>query len=66
MKKEYDFSNAERGRFHKPGATFHMPVYLDQDTRVYVESVARRRKCDVSTVVNDLLRVRKSAPSGTP
>lgn len=29
MKDEYDFSKGERGKFYKPNARFHVPVYLD-------------------------------------
>ena len=66
MKKEYDFSKAQRGQFYRPGAVFNLPVYLDQDNRAYVEKVAQSRRSDVSTVVNELIRARKPAPSGTP
>ena len=31
MKEEYDFSNAERGKFYRPDAQLNIPVYLDQD-----------------------------------
>ena len=61
MKKEYDFSKAQRGRFYRPDATFNLPVYLDQDNRAYVEEVAQSRSCEVSTVVNELIRARKHA-----
>lgn len=29
MKEEYDFSNAERGKFYRPDAQLNIPVYLD-------------------------------------
>lgn len=66
MKKEYDFSKAQRGQFYRADAAFNLPVYLDQDNRAYVERVAQSRRCDVSTVVNDLIRTRKPAPPETP
>lgn len=56
MKKEYDFSKGERGRFFSSGATFNLPVYLDKDNRAFVERVAEARSLDVSTVVNELIR----------
>jgi len=34
MKDEYDFSKAERGRFHRPSATLAPPVQLDPKPRV--------------------------------
>ncbi len=56
MKKRYDFSKGERGRFFREGATFNTPVYLDEANRVFVEKVAQRKNVDVSTVVNELIR----------
>ncbi|MBM3323827.1 hypothetical protein FJY69_10175 [candidate division WOR-3 bacterium] len=56
MKKEYDFSKGERGKFHRPGLKLNLPVYLDDEVLDFVQRIARRRKTDVSTVVNRLLR----------
>ena len=56
MKKEYDFSRGERGKFYRPEARFKLPVYLDEDVRKFVEGIAGKKKRDVSAVVNDLLK----------
>jgi len=32
MKKEYDFSKGERGKFYKPDLELYLPIYLDQHT----------------------------------
>ncbi|MBN1556430.1 MAG: hypothetical protein JXA11_16945 [Phycisphaerae bacterium] len=56
MKKEYDFSTGERGKFYQRGAQLNFPVYLDKDVRRFVEKIAGKKKRDVSTVVNDLLK----------
>jgi len=56
MKDEYDFSKAERGKFYRADATLNLPVYIDDDVREFVERIAASRGCDVSTVVNDLLK----------
>ena len=56
MKKQYDFSKGVRGRFHKPGARFNVPVYLDGDVRRFVERIAEKKSTDVSAVVNELLK----------
>jgi hypothetical protein len=63
MKKEYDFSKAERGRFYRRGAVFNLPVYLDKENRAFVEKVAQSRHSDVSAVVNDLIRSQKKTIS---
>ncbi len=31
MKKEYDFSSGEIGKFFDPKAKYHFPKYLDDD-----------------------------------
>jgi hypothetical protein len=56
MKMEYDFSGAERGKFYRPDAEFQIPVYLETDSLVFVQEIARRKGTTVSQVVNDLLK----------
>ena len=56
MKKEYDFSKGQRGKFHRPDAALNFPVYLDEDVRKFVADIAQKRQRDVSAVVNDLLK----------
>ena len=48
MKKEYDFSKGERGKFFRPGAKLNLPVYLEPDLRDYfpdTEFVNRALRC---------------------
>ncbi len=56
MRDEYDFSKGERGKFFHKNAKMNLPVYLDDDTMTFVEGIAQKRKMDISTVVNILLR----------
>ncbi len=56
MKKEYDFTNAERGKFYRPDAKLNVPVYLDDEVRDFVNGIAERKHADMAQVVNDLLR----------
>ena len=56
MKKEYDFSKAERGKFYRPGVKLNLPVYLDEEVLAFVQRIARKRKTDLSSVVNQLVR----------
>ncbi len=56
MKSEYDFSKGERGKFYREGADFRVPVYLDSEAMTFVSSIARKRKVDVSKIVNDIVR----------
>lgn len=56
MKKKYDFSKAQRGKFYRPGAKFNVPVYLDDEVREFVSQIAEKKNTDVGRVVNDILR----------
>ena len=56
MKPEYDFSKGQRGKFHKAGAVFKLPVYLDQDVQSYLAAKAQSKGVELSDLVNDLLK----------
>lgn len=56
MRKEYDFSQGERGKFYQKTAKFNLPVYLEDEVFNYIETIAKKRKTDVSSIVNKLLR----------
>ena len=56
MKKEYDFSKGERGKFCKPDLKLNLPIYLEPETLTFVQSIAKKNKSDLSTVVNKLLK----------
>jgi hypothetical protein len=48
MKKEYDFSKGDRGKFFRPGVKLNLPVYLEPDLRDYfpnAESVNKALRC---------------------
>lgn len=57
MRPEYDFdySTAVRGKFHRPGLKLSLPVYLDPEAMDFVQRIARKKKTDISTVVNKLI-----------
>ncbi|MFW5811001.1 MAG: hypothetical protein ACOCWY_05325 [Thermodesulfobacteriota bacterium] len=56
MRKEYDFSKGERGKFYSPDMKLNIPIYLDQEVSAFVEKIASKKGTDLSSVVNDLLR----------
>ena len=56
MKKEYDFTNAEQGKFCRPLDQLEIPVYLERDVRKSLLAKATKAKKSVGTLVNDLLR----------
>ena len=56
MKKEYDFSKGQRGKFYRPDAELNIPVYLESDVAEVVQERARKRDVSIGAVVNDWLR----------
>ena len=56
MRKEYDFSKGERGKFYRPDMKLNIPIYLDEDVSAFVEKIASKKGIDRSSVVNELLK----------
>ena len=56
MKREYDFSGAERGKFFRKGAELRLPIYLEAELQQKLESIARMKGKDVGELVNQLMR----------
>lgn len=56
MRKEYDFSKGERGKFYHPNATLNLPIYLDPDIAEFIQKYARGKNVDSETIVNEWLR----------
>ena len=46
MKKEYDFSKGENGKFYCKAAEHNLPIYLDADNLLFVTKIARQKKSD--------------------
>ena len=56
MKREYDFSKAEQGKFYRKGAVVQLPIYLDAKVQSQVERVARKNGKDVGEIVNQVVQ----------
>ncbi len=56
MKKEYDFSKGERGKFYRPRVELNIPVYLEPDVARVVQERARKRDVSIGAMVNEWLR----------
>ncbi len=57
MKREYDFSKAERGKHYAgPDAVFHIPVFLQQDVQSFLLNKAQSEGIPLDQLVNDLLK----------
>jgi hypothetical protein len=56
MKPEYNFAEAVRGKFHRPGATLQTPVYLEPEVLAFLSAKAEKKGVDIDRIVNDLLK----------
>lgn len=56
MKKGYDFSKGERGKFFRPDAQLNIPIYLEPQIAEAVQEHARKRSTTMGSVVNPWLR----------
>ena len=56
MKPEYDFKNAERGKFFRPGAVLRLPIYLEPEVQDYLAAKAQAKNIDLDDLVNELLK----------
>lgn len=56
MKREYDFSNAVRGKFFRKGAELNLPIYVGASMHRRLEGLAKRKGQPVTDLVNQLLK----------
>ncbi len=56
MKKEYNFSKGERGKFYDKEADFNLPIYLEPEQLKFVEELAKKRNKDLKTIVNEIIK----------
>ncbi len=55
MKKEYDFSKGERGKFYCENAKFNIPIYLEPEIEVFILRLAKEKEKNANEIVNFLL-----------
>ena len=58
MKDEYDFTNAEQGRFYRPIVELEIPIYLDKEILAFLMKNIKKKGSDYSLngIVNALIR----------
>ncbi len=56
MKKEYDFTDSEQGKFYRPMEELEIPIYIDKNIQKVIMSVADKSNKSVSELVNTLLK----------
>ncbi len=56
MKKEYDFSKGERGRFYRPDAKLYLPIYIEPDMMEVLSKLSKKKGTEVATIVNEWIK----------
>jgi len=56
MKKEYDFSNAEQGKFYIKPEEINFPIYLEKDIRAFFTELSAKKHSEINNLVNRVLR----------
>ncbi len=58
MKKEYDFTDAEQGKFYRPIEELDIPIYLDKDVQDFLMKHIGKHKdsSSLSELVNSLVK----------
>ena len=55
MRKEYDFSKAEQGKFYRPVEELEIPIYLDKRVKEFYAKKALARNIELDKVINTIL-----------
>ena len=55
MKKHYDFSKGEKGKFYVPENEIELPVYLDEKNGKYYSDLATEKNIAMSKLINNIL-----------
>jgi hypothetical protein len=58
MKEEYDFTNAEQGKFYRPLEELEIPIYLDREVREFFfkNIKGRHSSFSLNKIVNSLIK----------
>lgn len=55
MKKHYDFSKGEKGKFYVPENEIELPIYLNENNRNYYTEIANKKNIAMSKLINNIL-----------
>ncbi len=58
MKKEYDFTNAQQGRFYRSFEELDIPIYLDKEVKKFFFENIRDKDSSfsLSEIINSLIK----------
>ncbi len=47
MKKQYDFSKGERGKFYHPDVEFKLPIYLEPEVAQFLLKALQKKETQI-------------------
>ena len=58
MKDEYDFTNAEQGRFYRPLEELDIPIYLDKEVKkFFLENLRdKNSRFSLNEIINSVIK----------
>ena len=58
MKKEYDFTNAQQGKFYRPIEELDIPIYLDDEVKKFFLQNIKEKSSNFSLnkIINSLIK----------
>ena len=56
MKQEYDFTNAEQGKFYRPIEELELPIYLDKDVKTFFMDKVKSKGFSLNQLINSILK----------
>jgi len=57
MKEEYDFTNAEQGKFYRPIEELDIPIYLDNEVKsFFIEKMKNKDNFSLNQIINSLIK----------
>jgi len=56
MKQEYDFTNAEQGKFYRPIDELDIPIYLESDVKKFFIKKIKSHNFSLNELINSILK----------
>jgi len=56
MKKEYDLSKGEKGKFYRPDTGLYLPMYIEPDMMEVLRKFSKKKGVEVTTIVNEWIK----------
>ncbi len=56
MKKRYDFSKGERGKFYHPDAELYLPIYIEPAMMESLRKFSKKKGVEIATIVNEWIK----------